>query len=652
MKVARRGDGVRHVSLPPPLAVAGMYRVVADERAVGCTLVPGVAGLDQVAFVGEEPNEVDASALDRVTDGLGAHTTWRQWAAASPVVASIKQSLEPSAVVLALEADLGSLQAVCRAPRMLLRHDEAREPVSRARRLSPKTAADLVARPADWEHRTLRGIRPARVLSLVVEDEVDLYENRVTARLLDRLDAHLTQRLQELTSVCQMLAEGHDFSDETRGSHWRAKRLERVWERVEHDDVQRERAAALRRRVIRLRDAVRALYHAPLYQGVPRGARVDDALRATNIFVNDRAYRRVAALWRVVVAARASAPSRRDALQRRLRLSERFDSFATLLTIQALANLGYTPRDPAQTLTQRLDLVGPRGELTLERLPDGTITLRGEGVALNVVGLPVRVTADAARLCDALRGVQAHETLFLLFGRPDDVERVDSEGGADRRMLAGWSSPRALVVSPWSLDATERVARVLGVWDAGARLARFPLRIPWRGGVPEVAPAWVGQCRGALALIRPPTPGERRATVAALRARLDDAGSKVSPRGEQQRRDEQQLLALIERAEGWQWLARCPVCAREGARFEDRWQTSQPPERQTVWCRCVGCDAAWGLHACGACGGRYAVLNPGVSLACPDDVTQLDRTYGRDLWCEPNARTGMRAGRCVQCAQG
>ncbi len=525
--------------------------------------------------------------------------------------------------------------------------------MSRARRLSPKTAADLVARPADWEHRTLRGIRPARVLSVVVEDEVDLYENRVTARLLDRLDALLTRRLQELTTVCQLLAEGLDFTDETRGSHWRAKRLARVWERVEHDDAQRERAAALRRRVVRLRDAVRALFHTPLYQGVPRGARVDDVLRTTNIFVNDRAYRRVAALWRVVSAARASAPSRHDALQRRLRLSERFDSFATLLTLQALAGLGYAPEDPAETLAQGLRLVGPRGALSVEHSADGTIALRGDGVALDVVGLPVRVTAaDAARLCAALRGAQAQDTLFLLFGRPDDVERVDGDGGADRRLLAGWSSPRALVVSPWSLDATERVARVLGAWDAGARLARFPPRVPLRGGVPEVAPAWVGQCRGALALIRPPTPGERRSTVAALRARLDDAGAKVSPRGEQQRRDAQQMLALIDAADAWRWLACCPVCAREGAHFEDRWQASLPPERQTFWCRCDGCGAAWGLHACGACGGRYAVLDPGVALACPDDVAQLDRTYGRDLWCEPNARTGTRAGRCVQCAHG
>lgn len=656
MKLWLRGAGGLRGSERPDRIVAGLHAVALDERAPPRTVVPGVDGFEDGSFLGAWPGAADEAALAGVTEGLGPGACWSRLVEAVPVVASFDGSLELTAVELALDAELGALQAVCRAPRMLLRHDEEREPVSRARRVSSRTIADLVARPSDWEHRTLRSIRPARVLSVVPENDLDLYENRVVARLLDRLDALLSRRLEELAQVRGLLADGHNFSDETRGSHWRAKRLSTVWERVEHDDTLRERAAAAHRTVGRLRDGVRALFDSALYRTIPRGTQVDDALRPTNILVNDAAYRRVAALWRVVVSACArAAPSREETVRRRLALSERFDAFGTLLTIQALAGLGYAPRDDRSALDDRpLALIGPRGELSLRRCDDGALMLSGDAGTIAIVALPVRVTtAETARLCEQLRGDGTRDALYLLLGRPDDSVLQAGVEDAERRVLSGWSQPRVLLVSPWSLDASERVARVLGAWDAGGRLSRFPAQVPWRGESLALLPPWVGRAGGALAVARPPSAEERsrfgellRTKHAELTKRNNTAGT-ASATGVLQR-----LRELMEAAEALCWLARCPVCQREGARFDERWQESSPVAQQTIWARCEGCEAAWGLHACGTCGERYAVLDPGVALACPDDVIQLDRTYGRDLWCEPHTVAGKRKWRCAQCASG
>jgi len=82
--------------------------------------------------------------------------------------------------------------------------------VSRARRWPIRAVADLVSHPADWEHRSLRSIQPARVLARRIEDDWDLYENRVAARLVDNLLAYLARRLEELRKIQQTLLEGLD----------------------------------------------------------------------------------------------------------------------------------------------------------------------------------------------------------------------------------------------------------------------------------------------------------------------------------------------------------------------------------------------------------------------------------------------------------
>jgi hypothetical protein len=657
-----RGAARASVVPGPQRIVAGLYAVAAADGDAAGTVVPGVSGIDDDRFVGSWPSRADAQALERVVGSLDDETPWERWIEASHVVASFDGDVGLTPLERALDDNLDALQAVCRAPRMLLRREEDRTPVSQARRISSRSIADLVSRPSDWEQRTLRGIRPARVLSVVSEDDWDLYENRVAARLVDRLLALLVQRLDQLTKMRGLLEEGHDFSDETRGSHWRVDRLARAWEHVEADDTVRAQVTATWRKVGALIDAVRALLGSPLYAKVPRSAQVDDALRPTNILSNDFHYRRVADLWRRAVMARARAtPTRSEALRRRRVVSAHFDAFGRLLVLQALAGFGYRPTaSTARFCDGPMRLQGPRGELVLRAAEHGALTLHQGERVLPIVALPIEPGGDAAAVVAAITR-DADEALFFLHGRVGATPTASGSADEVTAVFAGWSRPRALLVSPWSLDAIERTARVLGGWDAAGRLERFPPRVAWRGAPPEGMPDWARVQAGALVVTRPPRGAEQSEFTRALAQRAvtvqrgqDTARQRGTPFDGREGAVLTALQALLDGSASIGWLARCPVCEGSAVRFEPRWQEGVRVEQQTVWARCEGCASQWGLQACGRCeSGRFAALEPGVNLECPTDVVRLDRTYGRDLWSRPRrGAEGRGEFACPRCATG
>ncbi|MEZ4408110.1 MAG: hypothetical protein R3A52_16785 [Polyangiales bacterium] len=609
------------------------------------TVVPGVPGVDSNRFIGAWPSRADVEALARVAGSLDDGTPWSAWVSSSHVVQSLDGDAGMTPLELAIEANLDALHAVCRAPRTLLRYDDDRSPVSQARRVSSRSIADLVSRPSDWERRTLRGVRPARVLSVVSEDDWDLYENRVAARLIDRLLALLVPRLQQLAQMKALLDEGHDFTDETRGSHWRARRLSQTWERVAADDAVRSQVRATSQRLTALTDALRTLLTSTLYTHVLRGAQVEDALRPTNILSNDFHYRRVAELWRRVALTLArAAPTRADALRLRRLVSAHFDAFSRLLVLQALHGFGYRPTSSeARFADGRLRLHGPRGELELLPLPDGALVLKQGDRALPIVALPVSPAGDDAAVVEATK-VVADDALVLLYGRLAAGVKGDTAA-----VLAGWSRPRVLLVSPWSLDAVERTARVLGAWDAAGRLDRYPPRVDWRGAPPRGLPDWARSVAGTLIAVRPPSEDEREAPSRATTV----PGTRVVSDDREQAKA-RALGALRAEAQGIGWLATCPVCRGADVVFDDRFQPDAPVERQTVWCRCRGCTASWGLRACGRCQrGRFAALDPGLNLECPADAASIDRAYGRDLWARPQrGADDRRAYSCPHCEAG
>ncbi|MEZ4302308.1 MAG: hypothetical protein R3B70_45695, partial [Polyangiaceae bacterium] len=140
---------------------------------------------------GQSPDGLEASSIRKggriVEEALNRQTPWAEWLDLSPLVPEMSKRVEMLALESLLERRLGHLGEVCRRPRAHLRVEVERLPVARAQRFHARAASFLAAHTEDWERPTLRSVVPKRILSLVRDDQLDIYENRIAVRLVDHL---------------------------------------------------------------------------------------------------------------------------------------------------------------------------------------------------------------------------------------------------------------------------------------------------------------------------------------------------------------------------------------------------------------------------------------------------------------------------------
>lgn len=612
-----------------------------------------------VTFMGRWPEARDLEAVARVIEPLSGVAVWSAWAQALPVVANVGDRVRLQPLDEEILAHLSHLQHVCHRPRLHLRIDEERVSVSRARRIAPRAVAWLASHPGDWERRTLKSVRPARVVASVVEDEWNLYENRVTVRLVDHLLEWVGGRLEELRQVEEMEAEGEEFLDEARGSRWRGGRLFELWGQMFAGNSV---ASDLQRTIVKLEGAYRdlqALLDSPLYREVPRTMSVSVALRPTNILVNDPHYRKIAALWRSWArAGHVRQPTREELRRRREAECQRFDEFARLIVVRALDGLGYEPReDTSFSDAGAIELVGPLGPACL-RISGGRLTLEVGTRALRLVPVLASLAKDSTEsMWQQIRSAADPdtETLVFVLGRLDALKGA---AWATARALSGWGSPRVVPISPWSLDVVERVARVIRGWEAPHRLGGYPLRSVVRPDPMVVLPSWLRRIGNDIGIVAPADAKQRDELHQACARRrsvlLQD------PRNPAPAQALDALMTFVDRAEDLVVWRSCPVCEkRAGVKFELRPGSASDWKQWSWWCRCAECSSEWGLRVCGGCQASSPVMIPYVHRAhgdAPEEVGWVDRCYGRDLWAEPcwnpSSEKVFRCSQCGRCPVG
>ncbi|MCY1065595.1 hypothetical protein OV090_12515 [Nannocystis sp. RBIL2] len=635
-------------------------------------------GLTEGAVLGRWPDELETEAATSLACALGDEASWDALAAAPAVVQRIAERARLQPLDFELLRHLPHLQHVCHRPRLYLRVEEERLPVSRARRTPVRAVADLVSHPGDWEHRTLRSIQPSRVLARQIDDEWDLYENRVAVRLVDHLLAYVARRLAELLQVEKSLRAHKDNVEEGTTSFRRARRIMKLWAdaldaRIE-DDLR-----ATRRRLEHAQRDLQALVDAPLYQRVPRRAKVALALMATNILVNDTHYRKVAALWRAWVKyGHKRQETREQRAARRQSEALAWDRFVFHLVVRAFTDLSWSaaPGPAGWTLSRS-------GHVDVDVAVDdnGVIVLRAERATLRLLPLCASFAAsDDTQLLEQLRAWDRLGELVGVYVQPL-ADRTFAGDGADAVHLpvgltapdraSGWSfGGRATLLgcSPWGIDSEERLARLLNGWLHRATVHRYPVHEKLRD-LPHPPAAWRWVRFDGLHLVALQAPeayeqvdalawcARQQADVEAQvqLAKLTRQAVTVAPLDALTtfRRFVEQDASVLES------LDACPVCSDKG-RVEPRPGKQPDGSDATWWASCATCKSEWGLRPCTSCGARFRALMPAVGLDLSQVATNTsvtdwpDKVLGRDAWAQPcrQAPRQFRCPNCGKCQQG
>ncbi len=632
--------------------------------------------------------------------------TWLDVLDISPLVPGMSNRAEFQPFEQLLEECVGHLAEVCRKPRTHLRVEVERMAVSRARRFPAQAASYLAAHTEDWERPTLRSVVPKRILATVREDQFDIYENRVAVRLVDHLVVYLRRRVHEVTRLLRVFEEAAgNHGAAAVGSHWRQRRIYELWgETLDASEAKRKAERTLAQ-LKHLLFTISGMKDSALYREVPRRATVGTKLTMTNILSNDVNYQRVAELWLEwarLGQERAVRP--RAYFEEMQDLCRSFDSFALLLTLRALDQLGFEPTNLERPLSE-CEAEARHGSRVVRlswAIADGAIALHGEGVeTLRIVPLCSSLAAiDDEQLRGVLADADAHVvggvTTVILYPSPSDAaafERLAPELARRLRSLAhevskaGQRAVGFLPVSPWDIGSVERMARQLRWSTTAPTFLAYPPMIA-RPELPELgrAHAWLEAVADQLRIVRAPLPhdavpvkrlvddaaaqlhrleDERESISLELREVVREGGAtgvvnarkkelnahiaEAKKRLEALQRFERELSSAVGVVDD---LLECPACnTRADARRDFK------SMGQHFSCTCSDCSTAWGTIACGRCSMSIPVLrlHETAWTTLAGEPGWVDRMLGADVLAVPQvdgAKVGFLCPSCGHCPLG
>ncbi|MBU5638835.1 hypothetical protein KOM00_19095 [Geomonas sp. Red69] len=214
-------------------------------------------------------------------------------------VANISE-LRPLEKTLSETFDKGHLMELARRPRLDMLYQEDITPVSRARRIAPAAIRHLASDTSCWQQRTIAGIVPKAILGLFSEDDYSIYENKLFARLVDRLEYFLVRRLANVQLLLDNFLEAQKFQTAPE-THFRLSHdVFTMWGETFNEEQTSAQIDLSKKTVEMLRQllqGVRVLKQSGLYRAIPRSAQVPNQIHLTNILTHDQHYRHLVRLW-------------------------------------------------------------------------------------------------------------------------------------------------------------------------------------------------------------------------------------------------------------------------------------------------------------------------------------------------------------------
>lgn len=260
---------------------------------------------DDSAYSVDDSRDAQQTIISRAVDLLACRIEEGSEVLPSPLVPpEMADALELNQLDIALGEiiERGHLDEIVRRPRYSMKYESELVDVSRVRRMAPRALERLAARSEDWHRRTITAVLPKRLMSMVSDDDWGIYENRVFARLLDRLEHYLRRRLAETEELQRVFESGLKL-DSAEGFDYRLRdKLCKLWgEASELSKGVTESALDESKHAIEeirsSRQKIGLLRHSHLYNKVPRSAQVPAELRHTNILNHDQHYRHLKTLW-------------------------------------------------------------------------------------------------------------------------------------------------------------------------------------------------------------------------------------------------------------------------------------------------------------------------------------------------------------------
>jgi len=218
------------------------------------------------------------------------------------------ERLEISEFESFLQKKLFHIEEVCREPSYYLKREIVKLNVARAKRIPVKAINYLAAHTEDWSRRRIRSVEPRKILTEIVDYDLEIYENQVTSSFIDKLLVYFSHRMVNEIDIIdnfivniERIIESRKRSNSNEKIFW-YKKLDRDYERLGKavDSIEKSRV-----KIEKIKDFISSiqmrlfgLLKSDLYLSNSRNKNIiSQKLKRTNLFDNHQHYRFIKILW-------------------------------------------------------------------------------------------------------------------------------------------------------------------------------------------------------------------------------------------------------------------------------------------------------------------------------------------------------------------
>ena len=218
------------------------------------------------------------------------------------------ERLEVSEFESFLQKKLFHIEEVCREPSYHLKREIIKLNVDRAKRIPVKAINYLAAHTEDWSRRRIRSVEPRKILTEIVDYDLEIYENQVTSSFIDKLLVYFSHRMVNEIDVIdnfivniERIIESRKRNNSNENIFW-YKKLDRDYVRLGKavDSIEKSRI-----KIEKIKDFISSiqmrlygLLKSDLYLSNSSSKNiVSQKLKRTNLFDNHQHYRFIKILW-------------------------------------------------------------------------------------------------------------------------------------------------------------------------------------------------------------------------------------------------------------------------------------------------------------------------------------------------------------------
>lgn len=216
--------------------------------------------------------------------------------------------LEISEFELLLQNKLRHVEEVCRQPSYYLKREITKLNVARAKRIPVKAINYLAAHTEDWSRRRIRSVEPRKILTEIVDYDLEIYENKITASFIDKLLIYFSHRMvneieviDKFISDIELIIESRKRINSNEKIYW-YKKLERDYKKLGKAAASVEKSRTkiedIKKFISSIQMRLFVLLKSDIYRANSKNTNLKSQnLKRTNLFDNHQHYRFVKILW-------------------------------------------------------------------------------------------------------------------------------------------------------------------------------------------------------------------------------------------------------------------------------------------------------------------------------------------------------------------